>query len=110
MRLFSFCTYHYLLLFSLLVAPTLCAQSIAEKRESLAQKESSRSDALLQQVNGGLQQLRQELSLLNEKAQQLQTEGGEEAGFQQLLSEIRAKRREMGALEEEWRQSIVDEA
>jgi len=105
---------HSVFLFSgsvvFLFCGSLCAQTIAEKKESIAQKEAARGEELLREVNGGLKALRDELARLYEKSHQLQREGAQEEAYQQLLAEIQKKRKEREELEDEWRRSVVEEA
>ncbi len=98
------------LFLSLVVISPLSAQTIAEKKEALENKEMAQGEELLGHVNRGLKILREELAKLYERSAQLQNVGAEEASFQKLLSEIKSKRQEMRSLEGRWMNKVLDEA
>ncbi len=89
---------------------TLHAQTIAEKKGELEQKEAARGEELLRHVNRGLKVLREELAKLYQTSAELHQKGADEGAYQTLLAEIRAKKEEMRSLEEQWMHSVLDEA
>lgn len=96
-----------LLLLSLLPL-ALCAESIAEKRASLAEKSHSRtSDAVY--LNRELGALKKNLHEAYFRAQKLAKENSDPDSFRSVLAEVNELKRKKDELEESWRQAAVDE-
>lgn len=101
----------YCLFLSFLLQGTMMAQTIGEKQSELAQKGSAaETDAILQDVNESLKQLRSHLDERYARASALFKENGNEAEYQALLREVNEIKAEMLAREIEWRETAVNEA
>ena len=93
---------------ALLLPLLLCAESISEKKATLAQKNTSR-EADIGFLNEQLSALRKSLEEAYKKAHHLAQQNAEEQAFQAILSEVNRLKKEKQQLEESWRETAVQE-
>ncbi len=98
-----------LMIVALIFSVPLYSDSIEEKKKDLGEK-THQTDFQIRDVNDNLSHLRQKLEGCFQRAHELYEQKADQSAYKELLLETSQTKKEIVALEEEWRRAAVSES